>query len=100
MRYANTEIVVEVDSPAAGILVLNDVWHPWWRASVDDRKTEILRANVLFRAVAVPAGRHVVRFSVSAAGRRVERTHAESPRAVRIAITARGGNRGTPCRGR
>ena len=61
-RYANTEIVVEVDSPAAGILVLNDVWHPWWRASVDDRKTEILRANVLFRAVAVPAGRHVVRF--------------------------------------
>ena len=53
---------MEVDSPAAGILVLNDVWHPWWRASVDDRKTEILRANVLFRAVAVPAGRHVVRF--------------------------------------
>jgi hypothetical protein len=62
-RYANTKIVVEVDSPAGGILVLNDVWHPWWRASVDDRKSEILRANVLFRAVAVPAGKHVVRFT-------------------------------------
>ena len=32
-RYANTEVVVEVDAPAGGILLLNDVWHPWWRAT-------------------------------------------------------------------
>ena len=63
IRYANTEVVVEVEAPAAGFLVLNDVWHPWWRASVDGRTAEILKANVLFRAVAVPAGRHMVRFT-------------------------------------
>ena len=34
-RYTNTEIVVEVDAPSGGILVLNDVWHPWWRATID-----------------------------------------------------------------
>jgi hypothetical protein len=63
VRYANTEVVVEVDAPAGGILVLNDVWHPWWRARLDGRDTEILKANVLFRAVVVPKGTHTVRFT-------------------------------------
>jgi hypothetical protein len=63
VRYANTEVVVDVDALAGGILVLNDVWHPWWRASVDGAETGLLKANVLFRAVVVPPGRHTVRFS-------------------------------------
>jgi hypothetical protein len=63
VRYRNTEIEIETDSPQGGILVLNDVWHPWWRASVDGKPAEILKANVLFRAVVVPPGRHAVRFS-------------------------------------
>jgi hypothetical protein len=63
VRYANTEVTVEVEAPAGGILVLNDVWHPWWRASVDGVAAEILEANVIFRAVVCPPGRHVVRFS-------------------------------------
>jgi hypothetical protein len=63
VRYANTEIIVEVNSPSGGILVLNDVWHPWWRASVGGIETEILRANVIFRAVPVPPGKYTVRFT-------------------------------------
>jgi hypothetical protein len=63
LRYANTEVVVEVDAPAGGILLLNDIWHPWWRAHVDQAEAEILKANVIFRAVVVSSGRHVVRFS-------------------------------------
>jgi hypothetical protein len=63
LRYANTEVTVEVEAPAGGILLLNDVWHPWWRASVDGADTEILKANVIFRAVVCPRGRHVVRFT-------------------------------------
>jgi hypothetical protein len=63
LRYANTEVLVEVDAPVGGILLLNDVWQPWWRASVDGIDTEILKANVIFRAVVCPRGRHVIRFS-------------------------------------
>ena len=63
VRYGNVEIVVEVDAPAGGFLVLNDVWHPWWRAEVDGAETDILKANVLFRAVQVRPGKHVVRFT-------------------------------------
>jgi hypothetical protein len=63
LRYANTEVVVEVTAPGGGILLLNDAWHPWWRASVDGVDSEILKANVMFRAVVVSRGRHVVRFT-------------------------------------
>jgi hypothetical protein len=63
VRYANTEVAVEVEAPAGGILLLNDVWHPWWRAEVDGADTEILKANVIFRAVVCPRGRHLVRFT-------------------------------------
>jgi hypothetical protein len=60
--YRNTEVMLEADSPDGGWVVLNDLWHPWWFAEVDGRPVELLRANVLFRAVAVPPGRHQVRF--------------------------------------
>jgi hypothetical protein len=63
VAYRNTQVVVEVEAPSGGILVLNDVWHPWWRASVNGKATEILKANVLFRAVAVPPGASRVVFS-------------------------------------
>ena len=64
VRYANTEVAVDADAPTGGgIVVLNDVWHPWWRAEVDGLPAEILKANVLFRAVAVGPGHHWVRFT-------------------------------------
>ena len=63
VNYRNTEVTVETDSSSDALLVLTDVWHPWWRAEVDGAATQILKADVLFRAVAVPAGKHVVRFT-------------------------------------
>jgi hypothetical protein len=63
VRYANTEVDVSVDAPDGGLLLLNDAWHPWWRATVDGRAVEILRADVIFRAVALPPGTHEVRFT-------------------------------------
>ncbi len=61
--YRNTDIEIEVEADKPGFVVLNDVWHPWWVAEVDGKPATIVRANVLFRAVTVPAGRHRVRFS-------------------------------------
>jgi hypothetical protein len=63
VHYGNTEITIETDAPSATLLLLTDVWHPWWRAEIDGRSTGILKADVLFRAVAVPSGRHIVRFT-------------------------------------
>jgi hypothetical protein len=63
LRYRNTDVEIEAVAPSGGFVVLNDVWHPWWRASVDGKPAGIMKANVLFRAVAVPHGKHVVRFT-------------------------------------
>ena len=58
----NAELLAEVEAPDGGFLVLHDAWHPWWRAERNGEPVPILRADLLFRAVAVPPGRHEVRF--------------------------------------
>jgi hypothetical protein len=63
VSYRNDEVALDVDSLDGGWVVLNDLWHPWWFADIDGQPADMLRANVLFRAVAVPAGRHTVRFT-------------------------------------
>lgn len=61
VSYKNTEIVIKSSSPDGGWVVLSDVWHPWWYADVDGEQAPLLQANVIFRAVPVPAGEHTVR---------------------------------------
>jgi len=53
-------VALEAELRGDGYVVLVDAWDPAWRAWVDGRAVELLRANVAFRAVAVPAGRHTV----------------------------------------
>lgn len=61
-RYENTIVEVEVVAAGAGFLVLNDAWHPWWAVEIDGEPAVMHKANVMFRAVRVPAGRHRVVF--------------------------------------
>jgi prepilin-type N-terminal cleavage/methylation domain-containing protein len=58
-----TRVVIEAALRAPGVLVLRDSYDPSWFADVDGEPAEIVRANSLYRAVSLPAGRHVIRFS-------------------------------------
>ena len=58
-----TTVIVEASARLAGTLVLRDSYDPAWTADVDGVPAEIARANGLYRAVALPPGRHVIRFS-------------------------------------
>ena len=51
---------LDVEAERAGYVVLADAFDPGWRATLDGAAVPLLRANVAFRAVAVPPGRHVV----------------------------------------
>ena len=59
-RDGSDRVRLEVEASRPAFAVLADTWDPGWRATLDGRAVELLRANVTFRAVAVPAGRHVV----------------------------------------
>lgn len=61
--YEPERVVVTVNAPTAGWLLLSDAWYPGWKATVDGQSSTVKRADILFRAVAVPAGEHRVEWS-------------------------------------
>ena len=63
-----TSVTIDAHLGARGLVMLNDMDHPGWRASVDGVATPILRADYLFRAVPVAAGAHRIRFEYASAG--------------------------------
>jgi hypothetical protein len=52
------EVEVEMNRPA--MLVMTDVWHPGWSASLDGERVPLLRVNYLQRGVWCGPGRHRV----------------------------------------
>jgi len=62
VSFKNTIIEVDVSAPRPGFVLFNSAWYPWWRATVDGAPVDVLKANVLFRAVQTPAGKHRIRF--------------------------------------
>ncbi len=62
LERSTDRVAFRTTSDGAALLVLADTWDEGWEAEVDGRETPILRANVMFRAVPVPAGEHTVVF--------------------------------------
>ena len=69
-RYTNNQVFLEVKAEGPAWLVLTDAYFPGWKAyrrpagdeRADEVQLDIWRADGNFRAVALPAGHHVVRF--------------------------------------
>lgn len=62
-NYQEQGVEIETQAESPGFLVLSDTWYPGWRATVDGHLTKIYRANFTFRAVEVPRGNHLVKFT-------------------------------------
>ena len=60
--YQPNRIEMDCVSNSDTCLVLSELFYPGWRAYLDGNKTQILRADYLLRAIALPAGRHNVVF--------------------------------------
>lgn len=59
-KHEPEHLVLSVDSPADGLLVLSENDYPGWRATVDNAPAPILRADITLRAIPVRQGVHRV----------------------------------------
>lgn len=57
VSFRRNRLVLEVDSPHAGIAVINEPFFPGWKARVNGKETRLFRANYLLRGVVVPKGK-------------------------------------------
>jgi hypothetical protein len=62
VTYGRNDVDLEIDTDRNSVVVLHDIYYPGWEAYVDGERRPILRANLLFRGVEVPPGRHRVEF--------------------------------------
>src|SRR5262245_9401910 len=62
VSWRTDRIEIETESDLGGMLALHDVYYPGWVAEIDGARVPVLRADVLFRGVEVPAGQHRVVF--------------------------------------
>ncbi|MEK7276254.1 MAG: YfhO family protein, partial [Chloroflexota bacterium] len=62
IRDPSSRFTVSATLDRDGYIVLSDTYYPGWRVYVDGEPRPLMRADYLFRAVAVPAGTHEVTF--------------------------------------
>ena len=60
--YQPGHITISAQAAAPSLLFLADSWYSAWHATVDGKEAPVLRADLAFRAVPIPAGTHTVEF--------------------------------------
>jgi hypothetical protein len=58
ITFKNDVIEFEFEARKPGYAIIRESWHSGWTAFVDGKVTPILPADAIFRAVAVPQGKH------------------------------------------
>jgi hypothetical protein len=60
-HFANNHISADITAREPSLVVLSQANYHLWQATVDEQPVKILRANLAFQALQVPAGTHRVR---------------------------------------
>lgn len=55
------KIIIQTDFSADKFLVYNDNYHPGWRAYIDGKKSPLYRANMAFKGLWIPEGKHTLK---------------------------------------
>jgi hypothetical protein len=62
LSYKANRFDLEYEADGDAFLYVSDTYYPGWRAYVDGKETKIYRADLAFRAIEAPKGRHTVVF--------------------------------------
>jgi hypothetical protein len=61
VRFRQNQVDAEVQAAEPSLVVLSQTYYHLWHAEVDGQRVPLLRANVAFQALQVPAGGHHLR---------------------------------------
>lgn len=61
-KFSANELQADVYNETGGLLVYLQNNYHGWQAFVDDKQTTLIRVNISFMAIQVPAGNHTIRF--------------------------------------
>jgi len=62
VKYAPNVVQIDTSLSKSGFLFLSDTYYPGWKVYVNGEEKRIIKADIFFRAVTLPAGRHEVKF--------------------------------------
>ena len=62
VAYEPNYLKYEVDTQNGGTVVFSEIYYPGWISTIDGEEAVHGRANYIFRAMNVPAGKHVLEF--------------------------------------
>jgi membrane protein YfhO len=62
LNYNPNALTVTYDSSEDGFLYYSDCYDTYWNAYIDGEDTDIYKANVAFKAIKIPGGKHKVDF--------------------------------------
>jgi hypothetical protein len=96
--YAADAVHVHTSTDGEAWLVLSDTSYPGWTARIDGQPASVLRGDLLFRVVAVPAGEHEVDFRFEPGSIRVGLLISAVCLAILIGALGIAGTRRTPGR--
>lgn len=60
-KMTQDELMFEYNTTAPEFLVVLDAWHPNWRAEIDGKPVQIIKANRVFKGIALAPGKHSLR---------------------------------------
>lgn len=61
-EYGLNNIKMNVETDRNGILLLSEIYYPAWKAFIDGKETEIIRADYSLRAISIPQSARTVEF--------------------------------------
>ena len=60
--YDNDAISYESNSSSNNVAVFSEIYYKDWKAYLDGKEVPFFKANYVLRAMAIPAGKHIVDF--------------------------------------
>ena len=62
LKYSPNQIILSTNNSTDEALILADQFEDGWKAKIDNHETLISPANLIFRAVKIPSGKHQITF--------------------------------------